>query len=495
MCGFAAIYANQDVAAELYDALLTIQHRGQDAAGIVTYDGNFHLEKDEGLVREIFDSKKMQRLTGNMGVAHVRYPTVGHGGKEDAQPFLVNSPFGIVMAHNGNLFNCTNLKDELFRLDLRHVNSGCDVEIILNLFAAGLTKQKVNVLSPENIYTAVQEVFDRAKGSYSVVGMIAGQGMVAFRDPFAIRPMIMGKRETSLRTEYMFASETVALTTLGFEVARDVQPGEAIFIDMTGELHSKIIERKGYHPCIFEYVYFARPDSVIDKISVYKSRLRMGEKLAAKVIERDLEVDVVVPVPDSAKTSAITLAANIGVKYREGLVKNRYIGRTFIMPGQEIRKKSVRQKLSPVELELKGKKVLLVDDSIVRGTTSKKIIQMVRDAGAEKVYFASCAPPLRFPCPYGIDLPTKKDYIANNFTEEEVAKAIGADELIYQDLEDLKDACGLKLEKWNPEIDSFCTACFDGHYPTQDINEDIIEDFGRERKDEQNVVASQVSLV
>ena len=495
MCGFAAIFGNDNVAPELYDALMTLQHRGQDAAGMVTYDDNFHLEKEEGLVKEVFDAKRIRRLTGNLGIAHVRYPTAGHGGREDSQPFLTSSPFGIAMAHNGNLFNCSELKKGLCQKDLRHINSSCDLEIILELFATGLNKQKINGLEPVHVYKAVGEVFTRAKGAYSVVGIIADKGMVAFRDPFAIRPMIFGKRENDLRTEYMFASETVALTTVGFEPIRDVQPGEIVFIDMQGKVSSEIIASKGYHPCIFEYIYFARPDSVIDKISVYKSRLRMGEKLAAQVLERNLDVDVVMPVPDSARTAAITAAANLGLKYREGLVKNRYIGRTFIMPGQEIRKRSVRQKLSPVSIEIKGKKVLLVDDSIVRGTTSKKIIQMVRDTGAKKVYFASCAPPLRYPCPYGIDLPTKKEYVANNFNEEEVCQVIGADELIYQKLDDLIDACGQKLEKWNPEIETFCTACFNGKYPTKDIDDEIIENFGRERKSEQEVAASQVSMV
>ena len=444
MCGIAAIVSHQAVNQELYDALTVLQHRGQDAAGIVTCErGRLHLRKDNGLTRDVFTDDQMFKLKGNMGIAHVRYPTAGCTSSAEAQPFYVNSPFGLTLAHNGNLTNTDELKQALFLEDQRHINTDSDSEVLLNVFAHELQSLGKLDLSVEDIFQAVSGVHRRCRGAYAVVIMIAGVGILGFRDPHGIRPIVFGERKSAQGSEFMIASESVALDVLGFELVRDIAPGEAVFIEESGILHAQqCAESTDHCPCIFEYVYFARPDSIIDRISVYKARLRMGEKLAKKVQREwpDHDIDVVIPIPDTSRTAALQMANILGVKYREGFIKNRYIGRTFIMPGQKMREKSVKQKLNAISLEFDGKNVLLVDDSIVRGTTSEQIIQMARDAGAKKVYFASAAPPVRYPNVYGIDMPAAHELIAHNRTEEEVCVAIGADKVIYQDLNDLIDA-------------------------------------------------------
>jgi amidophosphoribosyltransferase len=456
--------------------LLLLQHRGQDAAGIVTSERNsFHMHKAPGMVRDVFRTRNMRSLPGNMGIAHCRYPTAGSAfSSAEAQPFYVNSPFGIVLGHNGNLTNAQQLKDEMFRTDLRHINTGSDSEVLVNVLAHELEKASVKLrLEPQTIFTAVANVHRRVRGAYAVVAMIAGYGVLAFRDPFGIRPAVIGYNETPHGTEYMVASESVALDANGFRVLRDVAPGEAVFIDEDGNFYSQqCAPKSSLNPCIFEYVYLARPDSLIDGASVYETRLHMGEKLAQKIRRqhRHLQVDVVIPIPDSSRPSALQLAHGLGVPYREGFVKNRYIGRTFIMPGQAVRARSVRQKLNPMPMEFAGKNVLLVDDSIVRGTTSREIVQMARDSGARKVFFASAAPPVRFPNVYGIDMPTRAELIAAHRTEDEVAREIGSDALVYQDLEDLKEA----VRCANPRLTSFETSCFDGIYITGDITSDYL---------------------
>ncbi len=476
MCGILGIVARSPVNQLLYDGLLLLQHRGQDAAGIVTSEHNaFHMHKGSGMVRDVFRTRNMRDLPGNIGIAHCRYPTAGAAFKvAEAQPFYVNSPFGIVLGHNGNLTNAEQLKQEMFRTDLRHINTGSDSEVLVNVLAHELEQASVKLrLEPQTIFTAVANVHKRLRGAYAVVAMIAGYGVVAFRDPFGIRPAVIGYNETDAGTEYMVASESVAVDALGFRVLRDIAPGECIFIDEDGGFHAQqTAAHASLNPCIFEYVYLARPDSLIDGASVYEARLNMGEALAAKIRRqyRDLQVDVVIPIPDSSRASALQLATGLGVPYREGFVKNRYIGRTFIMPGQAVRRRSVRQKLNPMALEFSGKNVLLVDDSIVRGTTSREIVQMAREAGARKVFFASAAPPVRFPNVYGIDMPTRAELIAAHRTEEEVAREIGADALIYQDLEALKEA----VRRCNPKLASFETSCFDGHYITGDITTDYL---------------------
>jgi amidophosphoribosyltransferase len=476
MCGILGIVARSGANQLLYDGLLLLQHRGQDAAGIVTSEQNsFHMHKGSGQVRDVFRTRNMRSLPGNVGIAHCRYPTAGSAfSSAEAQPFYVNSPFGIVLGHNGNLTNSDQLKEEMFRTDLRHINTGSDSEVLVNVLAHELEKASVKLrLEPQTIFTAVANVHRRVRGAYAVVAMIAGYGVLAFRDPFGIRPACIGYSETSSGTEFMFSSESVAVDALGFRLLRDIAPGEAIFIDQDGRFHSQQCAAKSsLNPCIFEYVYLARPDSLIDGASVYETRLHMGEKLAEKIRRqyRHLDVDVVIPIPDSSRPSALQLAAGLGVPYREGFVKNRYIGRTFIMPGQAVRSRSVRQKLNPMSMEFAGKNVLLVDDSIVRGTTSREIVQMARDSGARKVFFASAAPPVRFPNVYGIDMPTRAELIAAHRTEEEVAREIGADALIYQDLQALKDA----VRQANPKLTSFETSCFDGVYITGDITSDYL---------------------
>lgn len=475
MCGIAGIVSHQNVNQELYDALTVLQHRGQDAAGIATCEGmQFFLRKDNGLTRDVFSASQMVRLRGNMGIAHVRYPTAGCTSSAEAQPFYVNSPFGLTLAHNGNLTNTEQLKHELFVDDQRHINTDSDSEILLNVFAHELQQLRKLKICAEDVFAAVSQVHRRCRGAYAVVIMIAGMGILAFRDPNGIRPIVYGERKTAMGSEFMIASESVALDVLDFELIRDIEPGEAIFIEENGRFHHKqCAERTDHCPCIFEYVYFARPDSILDDISVYKARLRMGEKLAQKILREwpDHDIDVIIPIPDTSRTSALQMANMLGVKFREGFIKNRYIGRTFIMPGQQMRKKSVRQKLNAIGLEFEGKNVLLVDDSIVRGTTSEQIIQMARDAGAKKVYLASAAPPVRYPNVYGIDMPAAHELIAHDRSEEEVRVAIGADRLIYQDLNDLVAA----VRRGNMSIRHFDTSCFSNEYVTGDIDHSYLE--------------------
>jgi amidophosphoribosyltransferase len=483
MCGILGIVAKTPVNQLLYDGLLLLQHRGQDAAGIVTAEHKaFHMHKGPGMVRDVFRTRNMRSLSGEIGIAHCRYPTAGSAfNAGEAQPFYVNSPFGIVLGHNGNLTNSEALKQEMFRQDLRHINTNSDSEVLLNVLAHELElAAKGQKLDPDTIFTAVANVHRRCRGAYAVVAMIAGYGLLAFRDPFSIRPLVFGRNNIAEGTEYLVASESVALTAFGFELVRDVAPGEAIFIEESGTFHNRQCAAKPVlAPCIFEYVYLARPDSVMDGVSVYESRLHMGRQLAEKIkrTASHLGVDVVIPVPDTSRPSALELANGLGVTYREGFIRNRYIGRTFIMPGQTIRKKSVRQKLSVVSLEFKGKNVMIVDDSIVRGTTSREIVQMARDAGASKVFFASAAPPVRFPNVYGIDMPTRTELIATGRNEEQIAREIGADAVIYQDLDALKAA----VRAVNPKLTQFETSCFDGVYITGDITSEYLASVERQR--------------
>ncbi len=484
MCGIIGIVGKNPVNQLLYDGLLVLQHRGQDAAGIVTCDGNtFHMHKNNGLVKDVFQTRHMRSLIGNAGIAHVRYPTAGSSSAAEAQPFYVNSPFGIVLGHNGNLTNSAQLKQEMFRQDLRHINTSSDSEVLLNVLAHEVEKTSQNaVLNTDMVFDAVAGVHRRCKGAYAVVAMIANFGLLAFRDPFGIRPLVIGKSESEKGTEYIVASESVALDVLGFQLLRDVAPGEAVFVDMEGNLFSRqCAENPKLNPCIFEYVYLARPDSVIDGVSVYQTRLDMGTSLAEKIKREwpDKKIDVVIPIPDTSRPSALQVGITLGLDYREGFIKNRYIGRTFIMPGQALRKKSVRQKLNPIGIEFKGKNVLLVDDSIVRGTTSQQIVQMARDAGANKVYFASAAPPVRFPNVYGIDMPSRDELLATDRTDEEICKEIGADALIYQDLDELVRDIGLS----NPAMKVFDCSCFDGKYVTGDIDEAYLNNIETARGD------------
>jgi amidophosphoribosyltransferase len=459
----------------LYDALTVLQHRGQDAAGIMTDEGGrLRVRKSNGLVRDVFQERHMIKLGGNVGLGHVRYPTAGSASLSEAQPFYVNSPYGICLAHNGNLVNADELKRLVEQHDHRHLNTNSDSEVLLNVFAHELGKHSTNGLKPQQILDAVEALYKRCSGGYAVVAMIIGYGIVAFRDPHGIRPLVLGIRETAQGIERMVASESVALDAVGFELERDILPGEAVFIDKRGYLHSRQSSaRSSYTPCIFEFVYFARPDSIIDNLSVYKARLRMGEKLAEKIlrVRPDHDIDVVIPIPDTSRTAAMQVAHGLGVKYREGFIKNRYIGRTFIMPEQSARKASVRRKLNAIGLEFAGKNVLLVDDSVVRGTTSQQIIDMAREAGARKVYFASAAPPVRYPNVYGIDMPAAGELVAAGRTVEQVQRKIGADWLVYQDLEDLVQA--VNHEK--SDIDGFDTSCFSGEYVTGDVSRSYLD--------------------
>jgi amidophosphoribosyltransferase len=483
MCGIIGIFAHEYVNQELYDGLTVLQHRGQDAAGIVTCEqSRLFWRKANGLVKDVFQTRHMLRLKGNMGIGHVRYPTAGCFSSAEAQPFYVNSPFGISLAHNGNLTNATELKRDLFRADRRHINTDSDSEVLLNVFAHELQSVDKLTVDAEDIFQAVAAVHRRCRGAYAVVAMITGVGIVGFRDPYGIRPAVFGKRTTTKGEEYIIASESVAIDSLGFELERDIAPGEAVFIDMNGNLHTKqCAEDPIASPCIFEHVYFARPDSIIDGVSVYRARLRMGEALANKILRvfPDHDIDVVIPIPDTSRTSALQLSYKLGTLYREGFIKNRYIGRTFIMPGQTQRKKSVRQKLNAIDLEFNGKNVLLVDDSIVRGTTSKQIIQMAREAGANKVYFASAAPPVCYPNVYGIDMPSVNELIGHGRNEEQIAEAIGADWLVYQDLDDLRKA----VLHGKAKIDRFDTSVFDGEYVTGDITQDYLDYIEERRND------------
>jgi len=485
MCGVVGIAGKSPVNQMLFDALTMLQHRGQDAAGIVTcHEGRLFLRKDNGMVRDVFHTRHMRALLGNYGIGHVRYPTAGSSSSAEAQPFYVNSPYGITLAHNGNLTNAEEIHEDLFKTDLRHMNTDSDSEVLLNVFAHELQKRGKLEPAAEDIFHAVTRVHERCKGAYGVVAMVTGQGIVGFRDPHGIRPLIYGSRETHEGMEYIIASESVAITALGFKVERDLAPGEAIFIDSNGQMFTQqCAAQSEYHPCIFEYVYFARPDATIDGISVYKARLKMGEKLAQKILREwgeEHDIDVVIPIPDTSRTSALELANTLGVKFREGFMKNRYIGRTFIMPGQQQRKKSVRQKLNPVELEFKGKNVLLVDDSIVRGTTCNEIIQMARDAGAKRVFFASAAPMVKYPNVYGIDMPAKSELIASSRSVEEIREIIGADRLIFQDLEDLKAA--VRTHKV-PEVNDFDCSVFDGVYVAGGIDEAYLDNLQQKRSD------------
>ena len=498
MCGLVGIVGGNDVAAEIYDALTMLQHRGQDAAGIMTcYKGKFLQRKGEGLVKDVFRTQHMSRLLGAFGIGHVRYPTQGSSGTALAQPFYVNSPHGIALAHNGNLTNAAQLSAEIFESDRRHLNTDSDSEVLLNVFAHEI--QRLGKLFPDadDIFAAISAMHERCEGGYAAVAMIANLGIVAFRDPFGIRPLVIGVRECEGREpEYMVASESVALDVLGFRLVGDVAPGEGIFISASGTLiRRQCSEVSKLMPCIFEHVYFARPDSLIDGVSVYKTRMRQGERLARKVLRLrpDHDIDVVIPIPDTSRVAGQSLAHELGVKFREGFMKNRYIGRTFIMPGQSQRKKSVRQKLNPVPLEFEGKNVMLVDDSIVRGTTCGQIIQMARDAGAKNVYFASAAPAIRFPNVYGIDMPAASELIAHNRTEAEIAELIGADWLVYQDLEDLL-ACS---HEGNEAIEDFECSVFDGCYKAGTIDEHYLNtiEAARSEGSEMRIAASQDGAV
>lgn len=484
MCGIVGLVANSHVNQTIFDALTVLQHRGQDAAGMVTCEGShFYLRKDNGLVNEVFRTRHMKRLLGNVGIGHVRYPTAGSASAAEAQPFYVNSPYGIALAHNGNLTNAEALTEEIFRDDLRHINTTSDSEVLLNVFAHELQQQGKLVPEPDDIFAAVANVHRRVRGGYAVVAVITGYGVLAFRDPHGIRPLVYGTRSTPEGDECMVASESVALDISGFKLERDIAPGEAIFIDMQGQVFTRqCAENTRLTPCLFEYVYLARPDSIIDGINVHQARMRMGVKLAEKVLKEcpEHDIDVVIPIPDTSRTSALEMAKHLGVTFREGFIKNRYIGRTFIMPGQTQRKKSVRRKLNPIELEFKDKVVMLVDDSIVRGTTSRQIVQMARDMGAKKVYFASAAPPVRFPNVYGIDMPSPEEFIAHNRTEEEIGEAICADWMLYQDLDDLKQTVA---EGHDDQFSDYDASVFDGRYVTGDIDTAYLEHLNRKRND------------
>jgi amidophosphoribosyltransferase len=488
MCGILGVVARSPVNQLLYDGLMVLQHRGQDAAGIATCEGGtFHLHKGPGLVADVFRTRNMRALPGNWGIGHCRYPTAGSAFSfAESQPFYVNSPFGITLAHNGNLTNSVELKREMFELDLRHVNTNSDSEVLLNVLAHELAAaSKGHRLDPDIIFQAVAGVHRRCRGAYAVVAMIAGVGLLAFRDPFGIRPLVFGHNDTEHGREYLLASESVALDTLGFKLDRDVLPGEAVFIDLDGGFNARqCAEKPMLSPCIFEYVYLARPDSVIDGVSVYETRLHMGDHLASKIRQKMnvADIDVVIPIPDSSRPAAMELAQTLGLPYREGFVKNRYIGRTFIMPGQATRKKSVRQKLNTVAHEFRGKRVLLVDDSIVRGTTSKEIVQMARDAGAIKVYFASAAPPVRFANVYGIDMPSRAELIATDRSDAQIAAEIGADGLVYQDLDALKAS----VREMNPALSTFDASCFDGIYITGDITAKYLSGIENARGDKKS---------
>jgi amidophosphoribosyltransferase len=486
MCGIVGIVTKDSPVNQLlYDGLLVLQHRGQDAAGIVTAEGStFHMHKGPGMVRDVFRTRNMRTLIGLSGIAHTRYPTAGSAwSAAESQPFYVNSPFGIVLGHNGNLTNTEQLKNDLFRQDLRHVNTNSDSEVLLNVLAHELQETATNYkLDPATIFAAMSGVYRRCRGAYAVVAMIAGYGLLAFRDPFGIRPLIFGRAETKSGYEYMVASESVALDTLGFQTVRDVAPGEAIFIDQDGNFYSRqCVPAVSLNPCIFEFVYLARPDSVIDGISVYETRLRMGESLGEKISQqyRHLDIDVVIPIPDSSRPAAMELSKQLNLPYREGFIKNRYIGRTFIMAGQSARRRSVRQKLNSISMEFRNKNVLLVDDSVVRGNTSREIVQMARESGARKVYFASAAPPVRFPNVYGIDMPTREELIAAGRTEPEIAREIGCDELIYQDL----DALRRDVQSVNPKVTNFEDSCFSGVYVTGDVTQEYLDGVEARRRE------------
>jgi amidophosphoribosyltransferase len=477
MCGVIGIVGHAPVNQLLYDGLLLLQHRGQDAAGIATAEGKrIHMHRGNGLVRDVFRTRNMRNLLGEMGIGHVRYPTAGNAyNSEEAQPFYVNAPFGIVLGHNGNLTNAEELQEDMYRRDRRHINTESDSEVLLNVFAYELERAVTGIaLDANSVFSAVEALHQRVRGAYACVAMIAGFGVVAFRDPYGIRPLVLGKNVEGAADEWIVASESVAIEGLGFSTVRDVAPGECVIISPDGELHSKICAQNTVlKPCVFEYVYFARPDSVIDGVSVYDARLRMGESLAEKIRKQfpSGSIDVVMPIPDSSRPAAMQLAMRLGIEYREGFIKNRYIGRTFIMPGQAARKKSVRQKLNAIPSEFEGKSVLIVDDSIVRGTTSQEIVQMARDSGAKRVVFASAAPPVRFPNVYGIDMPTRGELIAFGRSDEEICRAIGADALIYQDIDSMKQ----DVRSLNTALEGLEASCFDGQYITGDVSSELLD--------------------
>ncbi len=483
MCGVIGVVSQSEVASTIYECLTVLQHRGQDAAGIATCNNReIALVKDNGLVRDIFNSDNVKNLKGNMGIGHTRYPTAGGDNKLESQPFYVNSPYGIVLAHNGNLVNTAQLRKELFEEDRRHINTQSDSEVLLNVFAHELQKSNELSLTPSMVFDAITALNKRCVGGYAVVAMIPGKGIIGFRDPHGIRPLVIGKKLINQQYEYMLASESVALDIHGYELINDVLPGEAVMISKDGKLHRQQCSDVNHHtPCIFEFVYFSREDSIIDDISVHKARLRMGERLAMRILDEipNHDIDVVIPIPDTARSSAIPLAYKLGVKFREGFVKNRYIGRTFIMPGQEERVKSVRRKLNAIDLEFRGKTVLLVDDSIVRGTTSTQIIQMAREAGAKKVYFASAAPPVRYPNVYGIDMPAAKELVAHDRTVAEISEILGADKVFYQTLPDLITACS----GGKRGITQFDTSCFSNEYVTA-LDENYFKDLELLRSDQ-----------
>jgi amidophosphoribosyltransferase len=477
MCGIIGVSGYGDAINDLYDGLIVLQHRGQDAAGIVTFDNQFHLKKANGMVRDVFHTRSLERLKGPMGIGHVRYPTAGCSSEFEAQPFFVNSPFGIALAHNGNLTNSKQLADELLHTDFRHLTTTSDSEILLNVFALALQRQRPIKLTPELVFRAVKTVHRRCKGSYSAVALIGGHGVVAFRDPYGIRPLQIGKRKYGMKEEYVVCSENTLMKPLGYEFVRDVQPGEAIFIDRKNHLHAQICKRGSLNPCAFEWVYLAAPDSILDNVSVYKARLRMGEFLAKQIKAAGIHIDSIIPIPDSSRAAAAGLADKLKVRYREGFVKNRYIGRTFIMPGQTIRQRSLRFKIHPIDLEFKGNNVLLVDDSIVRGNTSRKIVDMAREAGAKKVYFASAAPPIVGPCPYGVDIPTTQELVATDRSIEEIRTYIGADGLYYATVENLVKS----IRIGNRTLKNLCTGCFNGRYPTPEVNKKLLLELGSRR--------------
>ena len=484
MCGIVAVYGTNNVVRDIYESLTVLQHRGQDASGILTnHDGKITLRKSLGLVRDGFDPKHISRLKGKLGIGHVRYPTAGHASSSaEAQPFYVNSPYGIGLAHNGNLINSSDLKKNLFSEDLRHINTKSDSEILLNIFAHELHLHSKESFTPDDVFYAVAGVHRRVQGAYAVVALISDRGIVAFRDPMGIRPLCFGTRTVDGKTETMIASESVALDSAGFKLERDIKPGEAIFIDINGEIHTRLCTKDtGHSPCIFEFVYFARPDTIIDGISVYSARMKMGKSLAKKITNewKDHDIDVVMPIPDTSRISALELSISLKVPFREGFIKNRYIGRTFIMPEQEQRAKSVKRKLNAIASEFNNKNVLLVDDSIVRGTTSKQIIDMAREAGAKKVYMASAAPPVKYPNVYGIDMPASHEFAADGRTETEISKLIGADRLFYQDLDDLIIA----VKDKSSHVTNFDSSCFDGNYVTGNVSEEYLKELDDLRND------------
>jgi len=474
MCGILAVSGYRDVIQDLYDGLIVLQHRGQDAAGIITYNSQFHLKKSNGMVRDVFHAKSLERLKGTMGIGHVRYPTAGCSSEFEAQPFFLSTPFGIGLAHNGNLTNAEVLRKQLIDHDYHHLNTNSDSEVLLNVFAVALRNQKPRNLTPDHIFRAIKTVYRRCKGAYSAVVLIGGYGIVGFRDPYGIRPLQLGKRTYGMKEEYMIASENTVFKALDFEFVRDIQPGEAVFIDRHNQLHSRICRQGSLYPCLFEWVYLAAPDSTIDGVNVYKARVRMGEALAKQIKAAGIHIDSVIPIPDTGRPAAAGLADKLKVRYREGFVKNRYIGRTFIMPGQEMRKRSLNFKMHPIDLEFKGNNVLLVDDSIVRGNTSKKIVEIARAAGAKKVYFASASPPIISPDPYGIDLPTTSELIAANHSIEEIRKYIGADGLFYTTIEDMHKA----VRVGNSKIRHFSEGCFTGKYPTPEVTPELLRSLG-----------------